>query len=319
MAIVAHRHADVDAYCSAYTVAEAIKRLSKSVEVHVSSPGGLSFLAERLRAQFPLEIISEPSFQDLDLLVIVDTGDAALLESWAKAIREASCERVLIDHHPPSASLGKLVEFSVIDQKASSTSEIVFNLWRRLKLTPSRSVAQAVLLGIMADSGFLTRATEDTIYDVEKLCKLGASLQKSRSLLRVRPERSELIARLKGARRIRIFEVGKWMVAITRVGSFQASVARSLLDLGADLGVAIGARAAGSRASLRSKEEFYDESGVHLGIDVAQKISERIRSGSGGGHATAASVQCGSRQSRLYEEATYVISEALGEQLKQID
>ena len=284
----------------------------------MSAPGGLTSLAERVYAEFPIEIADEPSFDDEDLVVIVDTGDAALIQNWVEGLRKASCVKVLIDHHPPSESLSGIVQFSVTNQRASSTSEIVFDLWRRLKLTPNETVSQALLTGIMADSQHLTRADEDTINEVGKLCKLGASLRKSRRLLRVRLDRSEVIARLKGAKRIQIFEARKWIIAITRVGAFHASVARSLVDVGADLALALGTQVSGSRGTFRSSQEFYEESGIHLGIDLAQKISAALN-GSGGGHPTAASVQCLASLPRLFKEAKKVIAEALGEQLNQID
>jgi hypothetical protein len=137
----------------------------------------------------------------------------------------------------------------------------------------------------MADSQHLFLASGKTITVVSELYKRGASLELARTILTRRREISERMARLKGAGRISLYNVDDFILAISRIGSFHASVAKALVDLGADLAIAVGGEAKESKASLRATQQFYEETGLHLGTDIAGKIAD-----SGGGHPTAASL-----------------------------
>jgi nanoRNase/pAp phosphatase (c-di-AMP/oligoRNAs hydrolase) len=99
------------------------------------------------------------------------------------------------------------------------------------------------------------------------------------------------MAKLKGAQRLRIFRLGNWVVATSSVGSFQAHVARTILFMGADVGVVGGVSEEETRVSLRATQRFLDETKVQLGVDVAEAVAKRL-GGHGGGHATAASFSC---------------------------
>lgn len=123
--------------------------------------------------------------------------------------------------------------------------------------------------------------------------------------------KSEIIARMKAAQRLRTYRAKDLMIAVTNVSSFQASVANTLLGLGADMAFAVGGYGKGVRGSLRSTQSFYLKTGVHLGKDVAQKAASMLK-GKGGGHPTAASL---SSQCTIDEAITSVLS-ALSEKLQ---
>jgi nanoRNase/pAp phosphatase (c-di-AMP/oligoRNAs hydrolase) len=78
-----------------------------------------------------------------------------------------------------------------------------------------------------------------------------------------------------------------WLVASTSVGSFHASVARSLIGLGAHLAIVGGEKVDRLTLSFRSTNEFFTETNFHLGRDLATILGETMN-GAGGGHSTAA-------------------------------
>lgn len=282
--VVTHRLADVDAYCSAYASVQLFRALAKNSTVKVVFPEGLNGVARKVSKKFPIQIEDDPDFANADLIVIVDTNNPLLLAESMQEIVGSKARKILIDHHP----LGKTKKFAdvmFVDTKVSSASEIVYDLYRTNKISISKRVAQVLLLGIMADSQHLFLANGKTITAVSELYKKGASIETAKKILTREREFSERMARLKAASRISLYSANSFIVAFSRIGSFHASAAKALVDIGADLGVTVGGDGKESKASLRATQHFYKSSKLHLGIDVAAKISN-----SGGGHPTAASL-----------------------------
>ena len=59
--------------------------------------------------------------------------------------------------------------------------------------------------------------------------------------------------------------------------------------LGADLAIVGSSDKDRLKISLRSKEEFYQKSGIHLGRDLAKPLGDYVK-GTGGGHSLAAGI-----------------------------
>lgn len=304
--MVTHRLADVDAYCSAYATAKLLKSLTRT-SVRVVLPEGLNTIAEKVGKKFPLDTDNNPDFAKADLIAVVDTNNPLLLSQFAQEIAKSKAKKVLIDHHPLTKNSRKLADLMFVDTKASSASEIVYRLYKTSKVAINKKVAQVLLVGIMADSQHLLLASAKTMESVNDLCKLGASLEVARKVLMQERETSERIARLKAAQRLSFYSVNNFIVAFSRVGSFHASAARALLDLGADLGVVVGGDEKESKASLRATQKFYDESTLHLGTDIAGKLSE-----AGGGHPTAASLTRNVGEDELEKMLVSAIEAKLG-------
>jgi len=287
--VLCHRNADVDAYCSAYAVTSFLEQINPEVNVSIASPKGLSKLTRRVQDRFRIDLTDSPNISEADLIVVVDTGDLSLLEGWGDELKSTKALRIFIDHHPLTESIKSIADLLLIDEKASSCSEIIYEIFKVKKVKLAQGVAQALLTGILSDSQHLTIADCRTIEIVTELCKRDASLASSKELLEMPRSVPEIIARMKAAKRLRSYRAKDWIVAITNVSSFQASVANSLLDLGADVAFALGSHGNEVRGSLRATQSFYSKEKVHLGTDIAQKLASILK-GKGGGHSTAASL-----------------------------
>jgi nanoRNase/pAp phosphatase (c-di-AMP/oligoRNAs hydrolase) len=283
--VVTHRLADVDAYCATYATARLLHAIAKNAIVEAVFPAGLNTIARKISKKFPIRIEKNADFAKADLIAIVDTNNPLLLAESMQGVIGSKAKKILIDHHPLGKTAKKIADVMFVDTKASSASEIVYNLYRSNEVSISKSIAQVLLLGIMADSQHLFLANGKTITAVSELYKMGASIETAKRILTRERDISERMARLKAASRISLYNVNSFVIALSRISSFHASAARALIDLGADLGVVVGGDGKESKASLRATQQFYKASKLHLGVDIASKISD-----SGGGHPTAASL-----------------------------
>ncbi|HLE35406.1 MAG TPA: DHH family phosphoesterase, partial [Nitrososphaerales archaeon] len=304
--VITHRLADVDAYCSAYATANLLRSITRS-NVNVVLPEGLNTIAEQVSKTFPMSIDSSPNFAKADLIAIVDTNNPLLLSQMKDEIITSKARKVLIDHHPMAKNGEKLANAKFVDTRASSASELVYRLYKENKVKMSKQIAQVLLVGIMADSQHLFLASSKTIEAVNDLCKCGASLELAKKVLTHERDPSERIARLKAAQRVSVYSANSFIAAFSRVGSFQASAARALLDLGADVAIVVGGDEKASKASLRATQKFYNESKLHLGTDIAGKLTDL-----GGGHPTAASLSVKVGEDELAKMLMNAIEAKLG-------
>lgn len=296
--IFTHRQADPDALCAAGAIASLVRKgfAETEVETMIVVPQSISLLGsavcDHLGIDF-VEEIKEPDIESADFVVAVDVGQPELLEPYRSAISNSKGKRLLIDHHSGSsmAEASRIFDEMIIDAKATSTCEIIAE--RAPAALIDNRVSEMLLTGILFDSQHLGIATAKTIESVLKLLRGGATIEGARSYLKMRPTRPELIARIKSAQRIRYSEFGKFIVIKAEVSSFHASVARMMLDIGGDVGIAYGVSGEGeSRISARSTQRFFKETGVDLGIELKKIATREGMVGeelSGGGHSTAAS------------------------------
>ena len=312
-AVICHRNADPDAYLSAFGLSKLIRTLAPRCEVDVVTPGGMTVLTKRLSARFPHQIV-EQSDADYDLYVAVDVGDEELLNEWKGKLQSAKGVRVLVDHHPLRD--GTPYDRTLVDEDATSAGEVVFALFQELGVEIDRETAQALLEAVMFDSSHFAIASQSGLRAVVKLMDAGADVALARRELRSEPDYGEVLAKLKGAQRLKIYRGGKWVVATSMVGSFQAHVARSLIYLGGDLAVVAGESEGETRVSLRSTQRFLDETSVELGTQLAGEMSKKL-GGHGGGHATAASFTTAVGEEEAMKETLRRVAELIGE-LKEI-
>lgn len=270
-------------------MAGLLRKLRPRLKVRLSSPEGLGLLARRVQEKFKIDITDQPDLSRSDLVVIVDTGHASLLSDWIEKLSSSKAFKLIIDHHPLDESIAKLGDNILIREDATSACEVVYELFKESEIEPTRNIAKVLLTGILYDSQHLTIADEKALRSVVELLEKGASLREAKQLLRYEWDYSEVIARLKAAQRLKAHRIGEWTVASTVIGSFQASAARGLIGLGADVAVALGEVEGVIRCSLRSTQNFWSKTGIHMGLNLAKAMASKFEGGSGGGHPTAAS------------------------------
>ncbi len=296
--IFTHRQADPDALCAAYGISRAIKKAVADsdsnclVTSKIIAPQGASMLGALVCKKLGLDFVDSVTSEeiaDADLIVATDVGELALLEPYAIDVIASQARKLLIDHHHSNKeehANGWTHFETIVDDNSTSTCEITASLFPADYL--DEKTAKALLAGLMFDSQHLGIATESTLVAALGLIRAGARIDETKELLRSKPERSEVIARMKSAQRLKYEEIGKYFIVRSEVSSFQASVARTLVDLGGDVGMAYGDHEGETRISLRSSQQFFRTTKVDLG-ELLSSIA--IEMGLiGGGHSTAASI-----------------------------
>jgi len=284
--ILCHHNADPDAIGSAYALSYLFNVLFPSMDVHIVAPEGISLLSSKLLSRLPsIDIYSD--FDWADLAVMVDTCSFVQLGSISDKMADLDIPLIVIDHHLPSEEVKCKASLLIVNDNASSTAEIVFSIFEELKVDVNRDVAFALLVGLLYDSRRFIFASSNSFRMAAYLLDCGVDYGDVLNVLSTQMDVSERIARLKAAQRLKILRIKDWIIALSHVSSFEASAARALIDLGADLALVVGGEKELVRLSARSTKRFYEETGLHLGRDLMEPLGKLIHGG-GGGHATAA-------------------------------
>jgi nanoRNase/pAp phosphatase (c-di-AMP/oligoRNAs hydrolase) len=285
--VLGHQNADPDAVCSAFAFSLLAQRLNKKLELSFASPEGVSKLSKQILQVVPLKVTDNPDPSAADLIVTVDTNTLQQLGSLKAPVIQSGKTLVMIDHHAPHPDNERTAKFVICNEKATSTCEMILDMYQKLRIVPSTAASQALLIGLLVETGHLSIATRDTFKSALTLIRRGADPEIALAATRSTMDESERIARLKSAQRLRVERVGKWVIAFSEVGSYHASAARALIALGAHVSVVAGKRDHELTVSFRSTREITTETGLHLGRDLASPLGTQM-GGMGGGHATAA-------------------------------
>lgn len=315
--IISHQNSDIDAVLSCYVMKKLIGRINPHAEVDIITPK-MNVPAKKVLEKLNiLSVIKEAdSMPDYDLCIFVDVNNPSHLGSLESEIR---CDRpiIIIDHHKPSANMPSNALISIIDDQAVATAEVICDIMQELCIKPNREEALCLLLGILSDSRRLLIGTVKTSKNLAFLLSCGASLSEAASILYMPLSYSEKIARLKASQRATIFSLGQWIIAISNVGSYEASAARALVDLGADIAAICNDLDEGSRVCVRASEEFVRTTNIHLGEELERM--GLIMSGSGGGHAGAACISVPRQCDDVLKAFLEMMSNKLKQPLKKID
>ena len=233
--VMGHENADVDAVASAYA-------LSRFLSCDFGFPGDVSREGRALLRYLDTPYELNPSVNGRDV-VVVDTGMRDMLGEVE--IEEASTV-VVIDHHTSEPDIkGYHFIFPV-----SSTSEIVHDVLVKAGYDMDEKIRISLALGIVTDTAGLQVADADTLRKVAGLLgnRVVADILE---IIRYEEDVSERIARLKALRKGEIYRLGDFLVAVVEAGSFEGSVAKVLVQAGADVGIAYTESSELDRISIR--------------------------------------------------------------------
>ncbi len=285
--LLCHHNADPDAICSAYAFQSLLKQLMPKIEVEIGAAYGISRLSKHLLQYVPIDVRDQPRIEKADAIVLLDTNTVQQLDNLAEKVKTAKSPIIVIDHHATHPETEQLATLCVTNEDASSTCEIVYNFYKQANIKPNQTEAKALFLGIAFDTRHFILANSSTLKNIVELIDSGLNVQETLPLLSLPMDLSERVARLKASRRVKLFKMNEWIIALSHVSAYQASAARALIDLGADVAAVAGQKNEKLEVSLRGTREFHKQTGIHLGKDIAKPLGEYIH-GMGGGHATAA-------------------------------
>ncbi len=284
--LLCHHNADPDAIGAAFAFSGLLKRLRPGLETEIVAASGPSRLAKSILKSLPLELTAQPRIEEADLIVLLDTNTIQQLNELGKRIKPDH-PLVVIDHHASHPETERLATLLVADEEVSSTCEVVYRLFKEAEVKPTPDEAKALFLGIAFDTRHFIIATSGALKVVAELTEAGVNPQEALPILSLPMKHSERVARLKAGNRVKLLRIKDWLIALSHVSAYQASASRGLVALGAHIAVVAGQKAGRIQVSLRASREFYAETGVHLGRDLANPLGDFL-GGMGGGHSASA-------------------------------
>jgi bifunctional oligoribonuclease and PAP phosphatase NrnA len=281
-----HRNADPDAIGSSFALSRAFGGTIGAVDD--LSRTGVS-LAEIIAAR----VLINPSFDDYDLVVVVDTSVGTQLGGRLPA------NYALVDHHLDEGLLERALFY--IQKPTKSTAEIVWTILKENDKKVDKKTALGLLAGMIADTGRFKRATPGAFLAAAELLKAGGfAYEEALESLSVPSDISQRIAVLKAASRAQVVRQGDWLVVCTTVNSFEGSAANALVDLGADVAFVAGRHGKGDtvRISARCGREA-----ERRGLNLAKLLGEvgKAHGGDGGGHRSAAALEATGKWSAILD------------------
>ncbi|KPJ86052.1 hypothetical protein AMJ57_00635 [Parcubacteria bacterium SG8_24] len=201
--VVAHRKPDGDALGAGSALLGFCDRLGVPAAGFCVDPVPQQFryLAGLERFTTDRTVFSDEAY---DVIAVLDAGDLEYAGINGLIVRRpAGTPRIVnIDHHKTNRLFG---DVNVVDEHASSTSELLYRFFDHFNLPVDREIATALLTGILNDTGNFTNpaTTRSSLEVASDLLRRGArSHLISRFLLRNKPVPAlrlwgDLLARLK--------------------------------------------------------------------------------------------------------------------------
>ncbi len=308
--LICHQNADPDALCSAYALSCLLNKISSSFKIEIAAFQGLNKLSKQILKFLPIIVVDSLDIEKTEAIVLLDTNTIEQLGSWKKIIEKSAKPLIVIDHHSKHPHTESISTIYINDEQASSTCELVYDLYRQALLRPNEREALALYLGILYDTKHFKIATLRTFKIIVDLIQIGVNVEEALNILSTYMPLPERIARLKAANRLRIIKFGKWLVVFSYINSYHASAARALLGLGAHMVIVGGKRKDSLVISMRALQYFFEKTGIHLGRDIAQPLGKYL-SGMGGGHNTSAGVNGEGNIEDAFEECIHLIKKKL--------
>ena len=288
--ILTHRDADPDGIASSVALKYLIETKHHETRAYVALPEGVNRVAKRVvkGLKLDLESYGAPSTTRCDLHIFVDVSSSYQVPGFRLG---SGLRYVVVDHHETN----ELVDDALITihaKEVASTSEIIALMMEVLNVKPYDELVTLMISGILYDTKNLRLAKPTTFKALHYLTNLCVECyEQAHSILSsTETSRSEVIAVLKGISRAGLYELNKeFLLAITCVGAYEASVMKSLINSGADVALALSRRSGETRVYVRASQRVLNALKVPLASDLTTYLARHF-GGSGGGHKGAAGV-----------------------------
>lgn len=272
--VLIHGNADPDAFGCAFAIRESFP------DVDICAPNGMDRVSKVISKNFGFEPLLKAEPHDYSAVIVVDTSSPEQLG----AMSAHDGDWIVIDHHSRTEKWGRCHYFC--DDTRRSCAELVYDLLKEAGVTVGRNAGLALLAGMMTDSGHFRYATPGLFsYFSLILQETGIQMDEVYDLTDLETDVSERIAVLKGGQRMRFERIGGYIVATSLGSSFESSVCKGLLSIGADISFVVSQRDESFRLSARARQEMV-RAGLHLGKmleDIGREVTAE-----GGGHPGAA-------------------------------
>ncbi|MCL1977970.1 MAG: DHH family phosphoesterase [Candidatus Bathyarchaeota archaeon] len=287
--LLCHKSADADAVCAAYAFQGLLKRFLPDLVVEIGAPQGINKPTKQLLENLPIAVNLKPNIESANVIFLIDMNTIEQLDEVVDRLKASNVPMIIIDHHAPNLDTEQICNFCLINEQAAATCEIIYDMYQQAGIQLSLNEAKALFTGIAFDTRHFALGDSDTFRIAGGLVNAGVDAQAMLTLFSNPIDNSERLAKLKACKRAKIIKIGEWIITLSHVSAYEASAAKSLVDLGAHMAAVAGKKAGKLEVSLRCNRDFSEKTGIHLGKDISMPMGELLE-GVGGGHAMAAGV-----------------------------
>ncbi len=145
--ITSHVDPDGDALGSVFSLAWVLQSLGKEPLVYLNDrmPYRYDFLPR------PSDIAHSLKHDPYDALFVLDCGDLSRIGQGSESLQTMG-PLLNIDHHETNAAFGSI---NCVDSKASSTAEILYGLYKSMKIDFTEDIAINLYTAVFTDTGSL--------------------------------------------------------------------------------------------------------------------------------------------------------------------
>ena len=308
--LLCHPNADPDALGSAYAFQNLLHKLRANLSVVIGAEQGISRLSKHFMTYVPITYELTPDVSHFDIIVLLDTNTIQQLGKFINNKKRPNAPIIVVDHHAIHPETKLIAKLCLVDDSSPSTCELIYGFYKEMNIKPDLDVANALFLGIAFDTRHFILGNSNTFKTISELCDIGVDPQKALTSLSMSMSFSERMARIKASSRSRITTISKWIIVVSEVSSYQASAARAIIDLGAHMAAVGGKKGEIIEMSFRCTNKFSEDTGIHLGKDIAQPLGEYLH-GLGGGHSLAAGLNGKGEMEKGFEECLLLIRKML--------
>ncbi|MFH1239675.1 MAG: DHH family phosphoesterase [Candidatus Diapherotrites archaeon] len=280
--ILAHAGADVDAFASAANLSLFLGKNSViGIPDHINL--NAKALAENTNTRFEIN----PDVSKSDALIIVDLNSYEMLGTLKNSVMNYNKPIYVFDHHEESDKTMTFSKGSIINPKAASTTEIIYDLFKKQKITLTKEMCVFIAAGLITDTAhFLVADSKVFLIMYEMLKKSNKSFYEIVSLFQLKVDPALKIAKLKAAKRVRIYKISDYIVVTSDIGAYESDAAMALVKLGADIAFAGDCEKGKVKISGRANNKFIKETGFDLAKHIFIPLGSKFK-GEGGGHPGA--------------------------------
>ncbi len=171
--VIPHQNPDGDAVGSVSALVQFLKSQHKIVDVFCATP-----VPEQLNFLKGMTTVSsDPNTwqKAYDTIIVCDSGDPVYAGIANYLPMQKNAEVIVIDHHPTNTYYGTI---NLVDTKASSTTEIVYQFFTDTKVEITKHIATSLLVGLMTDTGIFSNSgtSKNALSIASTLVRKGADL-----------------------------------------------------------------------------------------------------------------------------------------------
>jgi phosphoesterase RecJ-like protein len=169
--ITAHTKPDGDACGCIVALSNVLQNMGKKTrELMLSSmPEWYDFLFSEkvhvLDEDIDLNQLTDGSFGDFDLVIIVDTNSLSQLPKFDQYLNQVDMPVLIFDHHATADGLGNV---ELVDTSAAATGLIVYDLLKYADWHITETVAEALFVTVATDTGWFQFSNTDS--RVHRIC-----------------------------------------------------------------------------------------------------------------------------------------------------